>query len=122
MMQSYACLAEAQKADGKNAEAESLYKKALELAEGGLGPSNPVLATVLDKYADLLKKMKRDADAAQMEGLAKDVRDGKQVTLPTLTQPAIQGAPAMPSLPVPIGPAAAPSAPAKSTEPAAPAK
>jgi tetratricopeptide (TPR) repeat protein len=107
MMQALACLADAYKADGKFAEAEPLYKKAAEMAEGGLGPNNLVLADVLEKYADLLKQMKRDDEAAKLEAQAREIRAGMGKPAPPAGPP-----------PRPAGPAPARTAPAASSAPA----
>ena len=59
---------------GKYAQAEPLYRRALAIQEKALGPEHPQVATVLENYADLLRKMKRDAEADKMEARAQAIR------------------------------------------------
>jgi tetratricopeptide (TPR) repeat protein len=50
---------------GKYAEAEQIFKQAAEITERGFGPDAPELATCLERYARLLKKMERMAEAEE---------------------------------------------------------
>ncbi len=59
---------------GKYAEAEPLYQRALGIYETALGPEHPHVADTLENYADLLRKMERDAEAEEMEKRAKAIR------------------------------------------------
>jgi len=77
MMESMAYVADACKAQGKFGEAETLYKQALAMAEVGMEPGPAILATVCEKYADLLRKAKRDDEAAKLEQQAKEARTAK---------------------------------------------
>ena len=61
-------------AQGKYAEAEPLYKRALPIDEKALGPDHPHVATSLENYAALLRKTGRTTDAAKMEARAKAIR------------------------------------------------
>ena len=45
------------------ADAESLYRRALEIRERSLGPNHPDLIETLNAYAVLLKKTKRKQEA-----------------------------------------------------------
>ena len=67
-------LAELYRAQGKYAQAEPLYRRALAIREKALGPEHPNVAAVLENYADLLRKMKRDAEAEKMEARAQAIR------------------------------------------------
>ena len=67
---------------GKYAEAEPLYKHALAIQEKTLGPTHPDLATSLEHYADLLRKMKRETLAAEMEARAETIRTKRSGTRP----------------------------------------
>ncbi len=42
--------------------------------EKALGPEHPNVATLLGNYAELLRKMKRDAEAEKLEAHAKAIR------------------------------------------------
>ncbi len=59
---------------GRFAEAEPLYKRALVIAEKGLGPEHPRVATSLENYAALLRKTNRVAEAVEMEARASLIR------------------------------------------------
>jgi hypothetical protein len=59
---------------GKDAEAEPLFRKAIELREKALGPNHHDLAKSLEKYALLLRKLGRVADADAAEARAKAIR------------------------------------------------
>ncbi len=61
-------------AQGKYAEAEPLYKRALAIWEKALGPEHPDVATSLENYADLLRKTGRVSEAKEMEARAKAIR------------------------------------------------
>src|SRR5262249_12792062 len=50
---------------GKLAEAEQIFKQAVEGAERGFGPDDPEVATCLEHYAELLTKMERKAEAEE---------------------------------------------------------
>ena len=62
------------RAQGKYAEAEPLYRRALAIKEKALGPEHPSVATVLANYAALLRKTNRDNEAAKLEACAKAIR------------------------------------------------
>ena len=47
-------------------DAESSYRRALDIRQTSLGPSHPDLAETLNAYAVLLKKTKRKAEAEEM--------------------------------------------------------
>ena len=61
-------------AQGKYAEAEPLFKRALAIQEKALGPEHPDVATCLQNYADLLRKMNRGEEAEKLEARAKAIR------------------------------------------------
>jgi len=62
------------KAQGRYAEAEPLYQRALAIREKALGPEHPDVATSLENYADLLRKTGRVSEATKMETRAKAIR------------------------------------------------
>ncbi len=62
------------KAQGRYAEAEPLYKRALAIVEKALGPEHPLVATSLKNYAVLLRKTGRATEAENMEARAKAIR------------------------------------------------
>ncbi len=57
------------------AEAEPLYLRSLEIREKALGPDHPYVAQSLENYAVLLRAMKRDDEAKEMEERARAVRE-----------------------------------------------
>ncbi len=59
---------------GKYAQAEPLYQRALAIWEKALGPEHPQVATFLENFGDLLRKMNRDAEADKMEARAQAIR------------------------------------------------
>ena len=62
------------KDQGRYAEAEPLYKRALAIWEKALGPEHPHVATILENYAALLRKTERTTEATKMEARAKAIR------------------------------------------------
>lgn len=58
---------------GSYAAAETLYQRALMLAEKTLGRLHPVTAEVLECYADLLAKTDRQSESTAMKRRAKAV-------------------------------------------------
>jgi len=52
--------------EAKYSQALPLYKRALEIQEMNLGPHDPELLVVLERYADLLVKLHDDAQAAEV--------------------------------------------------------
>ena len=71
-------LAELYRAQGKYAEAEPLYQRALAILEKALGPEHPNVATSLDNYAALLREMDRNAEADKLEERARAIRGSGQ--------------------------------------------
>jgi hypothetical protein len=59
---------------GKHAEAEPLYKRALAIKDKALGPEHPDTAKVLVNYAGLMRKLNRKNEAAKLEARAKGIR------------------------------------------------
>ncbi len=66
-------LAELYRAQGRYAEAEPLFKRALAIVEKSLGPEHPHVAKALQNYAALLRETGRGAEATRMEARAKAV-------------------------------------------------
>ena len=67
-------LAELYRTQGKYAEAEPLYNRALAIVEKALGPEHPYVATSLANYAALLRKTGRGEEAEKLEARAKAIR------------------------------------------------
>ncbi len=67
-------LAQLYHAQGKDAEAEPLYQRSLEIREKALGPELPDVATSLEIYAALLRQTARADQAERMEARAKAMR------------------------------------------------
>jgi tetratricopeptide (TPR) repeat protein len=51
------------RAQGRNAEAESLFQRALRILERELGPKDPNVTAILNNLADLYKAQGRGAEA-----------------------------------------------------------
>ena len=62
------------RAQGKYAEAEPLYKRAVVIVEKALGPENPYVADSLENYAALLRKTGRNIEATKMEARTRAIR------------------------------------------------
>jgi hypothetical protein len=58
----------------KYGEAEPLLQRAVAIQEKALGPSHPALAESLENQATLLRKVKRDAEAAKLDARVKAIR------------------------------------------------
>lgn len=69
---------------GRYAAAETLYQRALLLAEKTLGRLHPVTAEVLECYADLLAKTDRQVESTAMRGRANAVWEARSSFVPIL--------------------------------------
>ena len=58
---------------GKYSEAESLFKRSLEIAEKALGPDHPHVATVLENLAKCCREMGKKDEAEVLEARAKKI-------------------------------------------------
>ena len=67
-------MAELYRVQGRYAEAEPLYQRALAIFETALGPEHPDVATSLENYAALLRKTARAHEAEEFEARAKAIR------------------------------------------------
>ena len=67
-------LAEVYRAQGRYAEAEPFYQRALAIFEKTLGPEHPHVAQSLENYAALLRQTARADEAERMEARAKAIR------------------------------------------------
>jgi hypothetical protein len=56
---------------GKDEEAELLFRRALTIREQILGARHPALSATLEAYAELLRKTGREAEAGLLEGRAR---------------------------------------------------
>jgi tetratricopeptide (TPR) repeat protein len=59
---------------GKYAQAEPLFRRSLATLTKALGPDHPNVATYLENYASLPRKIGRNAEAAKMEARAQAIR------------------------------------------------
>lgn len=66
--------------EGKYAESESLYKRALEVWGNGLYPDHPDVAEKLTNYATLLRKLDRQSEAEPLEARASTIRTKAEVS------------------------------------------
>src|SRR5260370_324592 len=64
---------------GQYTEAEPLYERALAIREKALGPEHPDVATTLENYASLLRKMDRSQEAEPLESRARAIRAKKRL-------------------------------------------
>ncbi len=60
-------LANLYKEQGKYAEAEPLYQRALHIWEQALGPDHSRTQRVVQNYADLLRKLGREQEVSELE-------------------------------------------------------
>ncbi len=60
-------------AQGRYAEAEPLFQRALAINEKALGPEHPDVAQSLENYAALLRQTTRADEAVEMEARAKAI-------------------------------------------------
>ncbi len=64
-------------AQGRDADAEPLYERALEIMEKTLGSAHPNMAILLENMADFYKQIGRMDDAKRLEERAKGIRSRK---------------------------------------------
>ena len=62
------------RAQGRYAEAEPLYKRALAISKKALGSEHPNVAAIMENYAVLLRKTERGTEATKMEARTKAIR------------------------------------------------
>jgi tetratricopeptide (TPR) repeat protein len=62
---------------GRNQEAETLYKRAVGILEKTLGPNQASVADVLENYASLLRTLRRDREAIEMETRAASIKNAR---------------------------------------------
>jgi Tetratricopeptide repeat len=60
--------------DGALAEAETFLTRLLRMREEALGPEHPDVAETLEKYADLLRRRDRPAEAEALAARAQEIR------------------------------------------------
>jgi tetratricopeptide (TPR) repeat protein len=71
-------LADRYATQGKAAEAEPLYERALAIEEKAMGPEGLDLAITLESYAAVLRHMNREAEAEPMQARAKAIREHQE--------------------------------------------
>ena len=59
---------------GKTAEAERAFQRALAIREEALGPDHPDVAETLEDYAALLRKIGREDEAKKLEARAQVIK------------------------------------------------
>ena len=72
--QSYYKLAQLRSAQGQYQEAELLYLKALTIREQALGPNDFAIASLLDHFSILFRKMNKEEQASELEERASIIR------------------------------------------------
>jgi Tetratricopeptide repeat len=70
-------LAELARADHRWADADRLYREALAAEVADLGADHPYVAMVLRSHARLLRRVRRDAEAAELERRADAIWGGE---------------------------------------------
>jgi Tfp pilus assembly protein PilF len=63
---------------GKYAEAEPRYQRALAIREKALSPEHPAVVTILENYAALLCQTGREMQARQLNARAKAIRESQK--------------------------------------------
>jgi hemerythrin len=58
-----------------------LYRRSLEIKENKLGESHPDLVSLLNNYALMLRRSKRDEEAKQLEARAKAISEATAAVL-----------------------------------------
>ena len=66
--------AQAARANGDSTTAENLYRRAIDVAQTRLGQSHPVLGTVLQKYAELVRDSGRKSEARKFFATARRIQ------------------------------------------------
>ena len=67
--------AQAARANGDSTTAENLYRRAIDVAQTRLGQSHPVLGTVLQKYAELVRDSGRKSEARKFFAIARRIQE-----------------------------------------------
>ncbi len=75
---SLSSLAKLYQRQGKYAEAQPLFQRALAIREKALGPEHPNVAFMLESYAELLRETGRTVEAGELEKRAKAIRAQSQ--------------------------------------------
>jgi tetratricopeptide (TPR) repeat protein len=73
-------LADLYAVQAKYAEAERAYQRALAIFERSVGREHPIVATVLERYAALLRRTDRAGEAEKLEARVREIR-GRQAAL-----------------------------------------
>jgi tetratricopeptide (TPR) repeat protein len=61
-------------AQGRYAEAESVYKRVLTIVEKVIGPRHPIVAIVCENMAELCRQVGREDEAEKLEARARKIR------------------------------------------------
>jgi tetratricopeptide (TPR) repeat protein len=67
-------LAQIYEAENKFADAEPRYQQAITAFGEAAGPNSPNVATTLENYARLLRKLNRKSEASKMKRQAEEIR------------------------------------------------
>ena len=74
-------------AQGRYAEAEPLFQRALPIVERALGPEHPYVAATIRDYAQLLRATGCEAEAAETEARAEGIRAGPRLVAHDVKRP-----------------------------------
>jgi hypothetical protein len=66
-------LAELYGGEGKNEQSASLYKEALDIREKDIGQDDPGTIATTNAYIGVLRKLKRDAEAHELEARLRQI-------------------------------------------------
>ncbi len=122
MVESLVDVAGACAAQDKNEEAERYFKEALRLGQEGLGRNDGLRADACEKYAKLLRKLKRDDEAVKAEEAAKAIREALEKAQQQPAADTAAPAPAVKAKPAAKPAATKPAAEKPAAEKAAPEK
>jgi tetratricopeptide (TPR) repeat protein len=81
-------LAEVYRAQGRWEDAGRFYPQAIAIIEKNLGPDHPTVAGLLENYAVVLRRARRDAEALEIDLRARDIRAGHVTQNPRRQQAA----------------------------------
>lgn len=105
----------------KYGQAEPLYKQAIEIKTKVLGAQHPDVADVLSRYAELLQKTHREAEAANLQVCITGMKTGKWTKTKHQIQLPPRSTSANPVVPNPLEHAAVAQSQSSSSHPASPA-
>ena len=92
-------------AQGRYAEAEPLFRRALPIVETALGPEHPYVAASIRDYAMLLRATGREAEATDLKARVETMHVRRRRTLPHANQNEPHAAASVGDIQIGAGPA-----------------